>query len=276
MCALLVACGTPTRPPKVEPAPAAPPDAAPPDAVAIDAGPFDAFDAALAAVGLTRATGDGKVIHSASCDGATVTAQYQGGTVEVKFGGCFRCELDGALDPRLIAEFAAALADEPPAFYAHSGVTTAAICTHLTNEVPMELTDGRLIGGNVDAAAGMILLSVEPMELSGADIVHHELWHAFDLVTDFALFKDDPAWVALNTEPYEDSDEVRPGFLNQHAGRNLREDHATVYQYLMARPDELCAADAIVLAKAKMIRDRVALVLGDARYLEQRAPCLKD
>lgn len=54
----------------------------------------------------------------------------------------------------------------------------------------------------------------------------------------------------------------------------LREDHATVYQFAMARPAELWAADASVLAKARLIRDRIAVSLGDADHLVQRAPCL--
>ncbi len=267
---LLVACaGNDQAPVKREP-----PGDAPLAGTAPLLDPEAAFDRALAEVGLTRATGDGVEIRTSTCDGTTVTTKYEGSEVQVKFGGCFRCELGGARDPVRMAEFAAALRDEPAAFYRTAGVTQAAVCTRLVTEVASELTEGLLIGGTVDAARGLILISLEPMELTGQDIVHHELFHVFDFVTDFAAYKDDPAWRALNTEPYGHSGETLPGFLNPHARDNLREDHATTYQYMMARPDELCAGDAIVIAKARMVRDRIRKALGDASYLEARAPCL--
>lgn len=271
--AVVVACSGRGGPAPVQQAP--PADAAKPVPV-LDAGPYAAFDDALAKLGLTRATGDGVSFRTKTCDGTTVATPYEGAEVQVKFGGCFRCELDGALDPVRMAEFAAALADVPLEFLRAAHVTQAAVCTRLVNELGGTYTDGLLIGGTVDAATGMFLISLEPMELTGQDIVHHELFHVFDFYTDFALYKDDPAWHALNVEPYGHSDEVLPGYLNAHARDNLREDHATTYQYLMARPDELCAGDAIVIAKAKMIRDRVAKVLGDASYLDARAPCVRD
>lgn len=274
-CGLLVACGG--RAPATEPRPAPPgpdataPDAAPPDAAPLT--PEQAFDAAITAAGLTRVTGE---LRTSNCDGAVVDVVDHGEPLQVRFGGCFRCAVDGDVDPELLAQFTAAIADEPAGFYRLAGVSRVALCTRLVDEVPTDLTEGALLGGTVDSVSGTILLSAEPIGLTGQDIFHHELWHAFDLETDFGLFREDPAWAALNPEPYARTDETRPGFLNPHAHANVREDHATTYQFLMARPDELCAGDAIVIAKARMLRDRVAATLGDARYLDDRAPCVTD
>ncbi len=82
----------------------------------------------------------------------------------------------------------------------------------------------------------------------------------------------DPDWIALEAGPYGHSDDTRPSFLDPHAHDDLRADSATTYPFMMARPDELSTE---VLGKAHLVRDRVAAAIGDASYLEERAPRLR-
>jgi hypothetical protein len=210
--------------------------------------------------------------------------------VKVKFGGCMRCELApespqvlAELDEQRLEGYARALRETPPAFLHKAGVTRVALCWRLVLEPRGDagagVYAGELIGGTVDSPRGEILLSLEPLEgLTGDEIVHHELFHVIDVLSDPQLMVRDPVWEKLNPRGFaylhHDADEASPGFLSAHAMANIREDHATVYQFAMARPDELCAAGASAVGKARLIRDRIAALLGDAHYLEQRAPCL--
>lgn len=55
------------------------------------------------------------------------------------------------------------------------------------------------------------------------------------------------------------------------------EDRASVFEYLMGRPTELCAiadADPIVKKMAAVVWRRFAAVVGDA-FLKKHAPCLR-
>ncbi|MCC6994834.1 MAG: hypothetical protein IT370_09520, partial [Deltaproteobacteria bacterium] len=255
-------------------------------------GDFPAFEATLRELQLGRDLGDAPgatELLSSTCSGYLLPVTTPTGVVQVRLGGCFHCQLQpeseavrAAVDTARVAGFAQALRETPARFMATAKVDRVALCWRLWME---PLGDGGVaadalpIGGTVDPGRHEIMLSLEAMEgLTGQDIVHHELYHVLDVVSDPRRAMLDPAWSLLNPRGFEylhrDGDAPIPGFLNVHAMANLREDHATVYQFAMARPAELCAADPLIRAKARLIRDRVAVSLGDADYLVRRAPCL--
>ena len=66
------------------------------------------------------------------------------------------------------------------------------------------------------------------------------------------------------------------GFLDEHSQDEVVEDKATVFQHLMARPDELCARaanDDRLAAKARLLEARVGAITGSA-FVADRAACL--
>jgi hypothetical protein len=94
------------------------------------------------------------------------------------------------------------------------------------------------------------------------------------------VYGDDPEWRLQNPLGfvYDAAGEQaprRPGFINPYASTNEIEDRASIYQYLMARPDELCevaAGDDIVRAKTRLVWSRIAAVV-DTTFLRDRAAC---
>lgn len=114
-------------------------------------------------------------------------------------------------------------------------------------------------------------------------VVHHELFHMLDRATHGEEVNADRAWHALNPPRFAYRDPAprgatRPaGFVNTYATTNELEDRASVYELLMGQPEELCAiarVDPIVAAKAKLVRSRVAAVLGESHlpHCERTAP----
>ena len=258
----------------------------------VPVGDFPGFETTLRELRLGRDVGDAPgatEILSSTCHGYLLPVSTPTGVVQVKLGGCFHCELAPAsdelrakVDTRRIDGYARALRETPAKFLNAAQVDRVALCWRIWME---NATDGGVapaglpIGGTVDPGRREIMLSLEAMDgLTGAEIVHHELYHVLDVVSDPRRAANDPEWSKLNPEGFtylrRDGDAPIPGFLNVHAMANLREDHATVYQFVMARSARLCAEDPIVLAKARLIRDRVAASLGDAGYMIERAPCL--
>jgi hypothetical protein len=200
--------------------------------------------------------------------------------------GCARCELagesdalDGAVLEALTAAFNAYSADALEATH----IERVALCKTLTYD------NRRPPAGTVDLHARRLLLSVAPFighrykttgPVTTDDIVHHELFHMLEFERMRANYVDDPEWRLHNPQgfAYEDGAEERPrqvGFVDEYAASAEVEDKASVFQYLMARPDELCtvgATDPIVRAKTRLLWERVVPLLGDAT-LRARASC---
>jgi hypothetical protein len=89
---------------------------------------------------------------------------------------------------------------------------------------------------------------------------------------------DDPEWRQQNPFGFEYLGVAakQAGFVDSYAATNAVEDRASVYQYMMARPDELCEIaqkDPIVRTKSTIIWHRVAAVAGDG-FLRARASCI--
>lgn len=203
--------------------------------------------------------------------------------------GCARCELAGAsdqLDEATLDALTTAFDRYPASFLVASHIEHVALCKHIAYE---DIAREWGTAGTVDYKQRRLFVSVEPFigrvyDTHGAftaeDIVHHELFH----LIEFEHMRDDmsdPQWRLYNPVGFEyrgdgATTDARPaGFINAYATTNEIEDRASTFQYLMARPVELCEiarADAGVRAKAQLIWSRVAKLDGDA-WLRARALC---
>ena len=87
-------------------------------------------------------------------------------------------------------------------------------------------------------------------------------------------------WRGLNPAGFEykqpAAGERQFGFVNAYASANDFEDRASTFQWLMARPEQLCEiakGDEIVRAKVNLLWSRIASVVGDD-FLRKRAACV--
>jgi hypothetical protein len=111
------------------------------------------------------------------------------------------------------------------------------------------------------------------------ETIHHEVFHMLDWEINARDYSDDAEWQVLNPHGFtygtrKESD-IQPGFVNTYATTNVYEDRASVFQYLMARPDELCwmaEKDPILAEKTRLLWLRVA-AHTDVAFLRQRATC---
>jgi hypothetical protein len=192
--------------------------------------------------------------------------------------GCARCVLAGESDQ--LAELTLdaitnAFARYPTGFLAASRIEHVALCTELEYE---DLARDVGTAGTVDYQQRRLFVSVEPFlgrvyDGSAAftieDIVHHELFHLIEY-EHMRVDMSDPEWRLHNPIGFEyraaaPAGERPRGFVNSYAQTNEIEDRASTYQYMMARPTELCelaAIDPAVRAKARLIRARVGKLAG--------------
>lgn len=202
--------------------------------------------------------------------------------------GCVRCELAGEpdqLDEVTLDAVARAFDRYPASFLVASHIEHVALCKHIEYE---DLVREFGTAGTVDYKQRRMFVSVETFlgraydasaDFTVEDIVHHELFHLIEyehMRSDMS----DPEWRLVNPIGFEYQDGApgaeRPrGFVNGYAARNEIEDRASTFQYMMARPAELCeiaAGDPGVRKKATLIWSRVAKLGGD-ELLRQRALC---
>jgi hypothetical protein len=218
-------------------------------------------------------------IHTSTCTDADARREQT---------GCVRCELAGesdALDEATLDALAAAFDRYPSSFLVASHIESVALCKHIEYE---DITREFGTAGTVDYKQRRLFVSIEAFlghvyDATGSftveDIVHHELFHLIEF-EHMRADMDDPEWRLQNPIgfAYHDTrpDADRPaGFVDSYAATNEIEDRASTFQYMMARPAELCAlsaADAAVRAKVKLIWSRVATLDGDA-FLVARAKC---
>ncbi|HEU4611979.1 MAG TPA: hypothetical protein VFS15_07870 [Kofleriaceae bacterium] len=202
--------------------------------------------------------------------------------------GCARCELAGEsdhLDEATLDGVRTAFDRYPASFLVASGIERVALCKHIEYE---DIQREQLTAGTVDYQQRRLFVSVEPFlgrvyDAAGAftaeDIVHHELFHLIEW-QHMRDEMDDPEWRLQNPIGFEyragGADGERPtGFVDAYAASNEIEDRASTFQYLMARPAELCAIaaqDPAVRAKARLIWERVAAIDG-VDWLRTRALC---
>jgi hypothetical protein len=202
--------------------------------------------------------------------------------------GCARCELAGEsdeLDEATLDAVAIAFDRYPASFLVASHIENVALCKHIEYE---DIVREFGTAGTVDYKQRRLTISVEPFigrvydassTFTAEDIVHHELFHLIEF-EHMRGEMDDPEWRLHNPIGFEYRDVApgaeRPkGFVNAYAATNEIEDRASTFQYMMARPDELCAiarTDGGVRAKAKLIWSRVGALDGDG-FLRRRALC---
>ncbi|MBA3396707.1 MAG: hypothetical protein H0T89_29010 [Deltaproteobacteria bacterium] len=206
------------------------------------------------------------------------------------FGGCVRCELLGEhtpIDGAVLEATTRAFAVYPTEVLVASRLDHVAICSDIVYAragVPQHPA------GTVDLRGRGMLISVayfaNRQYSPGAgftvdDIAHHELFHILEHEHMRAEMLDDPEWRVHNPVGFEyalaaNDEPVRPGFVNAYAMTAAVEDRATVFEYLMAHPDELCAlarTDELLRTKIAIIWRRVARIVG-ADVLRRRARCV--
>jgi hypothetical protein len=202
--------------------------------------------------------------------------------------GCVRCELAGeteALDSAVLESVKAAFDRYPGDVLEATHIDKVALCRSLSYE---DFPDSRVIG-TVDLRERRLFVSVAPFlgteydasgDVTTEDIVHHELFHLFEFERMGGVFADDPEWRLQNPLGfvYDATGEQaprRPGFINPYASTNELEDRASVFQYLMARPDDLCkvaSTDDVLRAKTRLVWARIAAITADS-FLRERARC---
>ncbi len=205
--------------------------------------------------------------------------------------GCARCELvgrDDDLDPEVLVAIVTAFERHPRSLFEAGRIEHVALCRSLSYEDDASRAR-RQLAGTVDLEARSLLLSLEAFagraynpgaSFTIEDTVHHELFHLLEHAITPRQMADDPEWRALNALGfhYGGSEQAGvPGFVNPYATRSELEDRASVFQYLLARPDELCTlaeADPIIAEKALVVWHRVVAATGDA-FLRVRAGCLQ-
>jgi hypothetical protein len=203
--------------------------------------------------------------------------------------GCVRCDLaeeSDQLDEAALDAMRVAFDRYPASFLIASHIENVALCKRIVYSDPTH----ERAAGTVDYKRRRLFINIEGFvghvyDASGPftveDIVHHELFHLIEF-EHMRNEMNDPEWRLYNPIGFDYSDSrgerfaTRPiGFVNAYAATNEIEDRASTFEYMMARPAELCElvkADAVVRAKVKLIWTRVAKVDGDA-WLRARALC---
>jgi hypothetical protein len=224
--------------------------------------------------------GANDVVRSAACD-EPVSQRLQ--------LGCARCELAGDGDPfdsAVLDTIISAFDRYPAQVLDATHIERVTLCRNLSYE---DLPDEKAIG-TVDLRSRRLFISVAPFlhrqyDATGAvttdDIVHHELFHLFEYERMREAYSDDPEWRLQNPLGFEyrsdgDKDDRKAGFINEYASTSEVEDRASVYQYLLARPGELCsiaAGDAGVRAKTRLLWRRISSLVGGA-FLRENASCV--
>jgi hypothetical protein len=223
--------------------------------------------------------GANEVLRGSACD-EPVASRVQ--------AGCVRCELAGEaepLDSAVLEALKTSFDRYPTDVLDATHIEKVALCRSLTYD---DFPDTHAIG-TVDLHERRLFVSVAPFldatydptgPVTTEDIVHHELFHLFEFERMGGVYQDDPEWRLQNPLgfSYDAAGEQaprRPGFINPYASTAEIEDRASIYQYLMARPDELCevaASDPVVRAKTRLVWARVAAIT-DVAFLRGRAGC---
>lgn len=207
---------------------------------------------------------------------------------------CVRCEVarrvDTAdVDPDIIDEVAIAFGRYPSRVLVAAGLAHVALCRSIHyahDEVAPSgmavLEDGRMLI-SLEHFTNRTHALYAPFTIE--QVVHHELFHLLDHAIRGAATYADREWYALNPPGFSYPDPAagpatgsrRPsGFPNSYATTNELEDRASVFEYVMGQPDELCAiarVDPIVAAKTRMVWRRISNVMGDG-MLRRHAPCV--
>lgn len=191
---------------------------------------------------------------------------------------CYRCEIardEAGVDPDMVDAVAIAFAHYPSSVLAAAHLAHVSLCKSIHfDHAHGDQPDPAGLASYGDARLMISIDGGYRGEFSIEQVVHHEIFHLIDRATNGEKVNADREWHALNPPRFAYSDPAphrpsRPaGFVNNYATTNELEDRASVFEYLMGQPDELCAlavADPIVAAKAKTVRTRIAKLMGENR-----------
>ncbi len=191
--------------------------------------------------------------------------------------GCERCVLadDRDATDEVLAKIKAELDRYPTEMLVQADIGSFALCRSI--EQPATREQSRGFAG---AETRRVMIAASDPELEAA--VHHELFHMIESAR-IARMDDDPEWQMTNPTGFSygeaDFSRSRPaGFVLWYGTTNISEDRATVYHYMMAWPDELCAiatADPIVRAKAQIIWSRIITYARGGDLMDRAAPCVR-
>ena len=197
---------------------------------------------------------------------------------------CTRCDVATVLDqidPELVDQMAIAFARYPSSIRKAARLERVAFCRAITYERGTDHGPA----GLADPNTHRVYISVEYFRGAGSGLsieaaVHHEVFHLLDQATLGTRWTADSEWHALNPAGFayrKPGDETKrpPGFVNTYALTDELEDRASTFEYLMVRPDDLCALaakDDILARKVRLLWERVSRVDGAAR-LGVTAPC---
>lgn len=273
----------------VRPAPdAGPPRSFPtlePDPV-FDPNPIGLADlrSIASAASIALEVGPGPVLTTRNCDPAGAPAGALHGGAK-----CYRCTL-AAADPEPgealhplevpLRTLAGTLLAYPHSFLRVAQVQRIALCHKLVSEPSTE----EHIAGLAEGAEHRLMVSVGHGDASRSDAtLHHEIFHLFDGATaDGGDHRRDPEWERINPGSFrygDPSSVIQAGFVNDYAKTNPAEDKASVFEYLMSSPVELCARgadDPLLMAKVRLLVSRIeaALPPGLGWFASRKAPCL--
>jgi hypothetical protein len=268
--------------------------------------PFDPRPVGLAdlrsiagAASIALEVGPGAVLATHGCEAApapatAATASSGGADPNALHGGlrCYRCTL-ATLDPvpgqplhRLevpLRSLATTLLAYPHSFLRVAHIEKIALCSKLAGDRPLD--DDARIDGLAESAAHRLMVSLTSDDARRSDAtLHHEIFHLFDhATTPGGDYRYDPEWERLNPRGFryqpKPSSELEPGFVNDYAKTALAEDKASVFEYLMGYPDELCARavdDPLLMAKVRLLLARIdaAVPQGLGEFARRRAACV--
>jgi hypothetical protein len=201
---------------------------------------------------------------------------------------CARCDVATAIDqidPALVDAMAIELARFPASIRKIARLEHLAFCRAITYERGIDHGPA----GLADPNTHRIFISVEYFrgltntDLTIEETVDHEVFHLLDYETQGVRWTADREWHALNPSgfayhPRQPDQTGRPrGFVNGYALTDELEDRASTFEYLMARPTELCKiveTDPILARKVQLVWKRVAHLDG-AQRLGMTASCTK-
>lgn len=197
---------------------------------------------------------------------------------------CARCDVATVLDqidPELVDRMAIAFARYPASVRKAARLEHVAFCRAITYETGGDHGPA----GLADPDKHRVYISVEYSRGAGSGLsieaaVHHEVFHLLDFETLGARATADVEWRKLNPPGFAyrkpTGATARPqGFVNTYAVTNEVEDRASTFEYLMVRPDEVCALaakDRVLARKVRLLRQRLTRVDGADR-LGVTAPC---
>jgi hypothetical protein len=194
---------------------------------------------------------------------------------------CVRCVLadDRDATDAVLARITAELDRYPTELLKQAEIFTFLLCRRI--DLPFAKAHPAGLS-NTDTRRMMIDVSDPELE----DNVHHEMFHMIESARIADLDRYDEQWQITNPinfsyEGRKDRPEFghpRPqGFVRWYGMTSVSEDRATVYDYMMAKPDELCAiatSDPIVRSKAQIIWSRIIKYDGGDELMYSAAACV--